>query len=146
MVMNLHLTRPTRWVVALTLISLPSVEFGGWFLLNYATGATPGVTLTEVGHDLARGGHGHAGLFLILAMISLMLTDSTCLHEGWKWLMRVGPGAASLLVSGGMFGMAFSTDPATSGFKLMPLVGAFVLAASLIALGVGLIWPRPEGE
>jgi hypothetical protein len=134
--MTYTLSKPTRLILALTLISLPSVEFGGWFLLNYALGNTPEVSMSPTAHDLARGGHGHAGLFLVLACISLLLVDATCLHDGWKWFVRLGPGSASLLASGGMFALAFDVAPGAA--RLAVMAGALVLAASLITLAVGL--------
>ncbi len=134
--MTYTLTKPTRLILALTLISLPSVEFGGWFLINYALGLVPEVSLSATGHDLARGGHGHAGLFLVLACISLLLVDATRLPDGWKWFVRLGPGSAALLSSGGMFALAFEVAPAAA--RLAVMAGALVLAGSLITLAVGL--------
>lgn len=134
--MTYTLSKPTRLVLALTLISLPSVEFGGWFLLNYALGTAPEVSMSPTAHDLARGGHGHAGLFLVLACISLLLVDATRLSEGWKWFVRLGPGTAALLASGGMFALAFEVAPDAA--RLAVMGGALVLAGSLITLAVGL--------
>ncbi len=136
--MRLHLIRPTRVILAFTLFSLPSVEFGGWFLLNYGIGAIPAEILTAAGHDLARGGHGHAGLFLILAILCLALVDATCLHPGWKWVVRLTPGTAALLVSAGMFALAFHPTPALAAERWLVLAGGLLMAVALITLGIGL--------
>jgi hypothetical protein len=87
-----------------------------------------------------RAGHAHAGVLVILALIAQILTDHADLGNQLEWIARIGFPVAALLVSGGFFGAA-GYEGAEKPGKLVVLLyaGIFVLAASLVILGIGLV-------
>jgi hypothetical protein len=80
---------------------------------------------------------------VILALIAQVFTDQAALPAPAKWAVRVGFAAAPILVSSGFFGAAIGRGRTQPGGLIGLLwTGVFVLAGSLITLGIGLIRTR----
>lgn len=134
------MTKESKLMSGIILLSIPTIMFGGNFLLGLLSGSYPEMELTEFQKSMFRAGHGHAGVLVILALIAQFLTDHAKLTNRWKWIVRGGFPVASILVSGGFFAAAGGpglTQP--NSFIAILYLGILVLTVSLVALGVGLI-------
>jgi hypothetical protein len=90
-----------------------------------------------------RAGHAHAGVLTILALVALIFTDQAGLSTPIGWAVRIGFASAPVLVSAGFFGAAVGNGRTQPGGLIALLwIGAFVLGASVIVLGISLIRAR----
>ena len=121
------------------LIIVPTIEFGGTFLLSVLSGKMP--QFTELQRSIFGAGHAHAGVLVILALVAQIFMDQTQLPETLGWAVRIGFVLAALLVSGGFFGGALGKNQ-PGGLIALLWIGAVVLACSVITLGIGLILAR----
>ncbi len=122
------------------LIGIPTVEYGGAFLLKMLRSREPGYMDNPIRQDLFRAGHAHAGVFLILSLICQVLVDSIDLPDALAWLVRVGIPAAAILMPLGFFlsvGSPRSERP--NGAVQLVYLGGVILAISVLILGVGLV-------
>jgi hypothetical protein len=135
------MTDATKLIAGLLLISVPTVEFGGTFLLRILSGKHS--EFTEFQRSMFRAGHPHAGVLVILALVAQVFTDQAGLSAPIGWAVRIGFAAAPILVSGGFFGAAIGKGRTRPGGLIGLLwVGVFVLAGSLVVLGISLILAR----
>ena len=132
------LSRDARVVSGITLITVPTIMYGGLSLLGILTGGAagvaPGVELSETQWALFRAGHAHAGVWVILSLVIQMLLDGATLGPGLKRLARISAPVAAVGISAGFFGVAFM--PA---FQSLLYLGALLMAFAVLATGVGLI-------
>lgn len=130
----------TQLMCGAILLSVPTIEYGGYFLFTVLAGKYDKMELTDFQKSMFRAGHAHAGVLVILALIAQILADYASLTQSLEWIARVGFPVSALLVSGGFFGAAGYKGAMKPG-KLVILLyaGIFLLAASLIILGIGLI-------
>jgi hypothetical protein len=128
-----------RWMVALAFISLPTIAFGGTFLLSILKRAAGSEKITAVQRDYFRAGHAHAGVLVLLAIVGQFALDYSRFDEWAVWALRIGLFVSPLLISGGFFGGAPRTADGPPGplVKLIP-VGAVVLGLSTVGLGISL--------
>lgn len=135
----------TRVICGIVLLTVPTIEFGGYFLLNVISGNEKDLALTHFQEAMFRAGHAHAGVLVILALVALMLTDYARLNGYFMWLVRIGFPLSAILISGGFFAAA-TGNQLTEPNNLIGIlyVGVFVLAISLVILGVGLIRKYPS--
>lgn len=133
----------TKILCGIILITVPSIQYGGYFLLQVLSGKYPDLELTEFQISMFRAGHAHAGVLIIFSLLAQILSDHAKLGKIFEWTERLGFPSSALLISGGFFAGAIGsgvTEP-TRGIALL-YVGVFVLAYSLITLGIGLIRNR----
>jgi hypothetical protein len=120
-------------------VLVPTIEYGGTFLLSLVSKRAPGYLDNPVRQALFRAGHAHAGVLVILALVGLLWVDQTSLSEAGKAVARWTLFAAPLLVSAGFF---FSVLPAQAdrpnGIALV-YIGAAALAVGVVLLGKGLL-------
>ena len=130
----------TRIVVGLAFISLPTIAFGGYFLLSILKRAAGTEGITETQRDYFRAGHAHAGVLVLLGIVGQLFLDESKLDGAVVWALRIGLIAAPLLISGGFFGGAPRTTRGAAG-PLVRLVtaGAVVLSLSTIGVGISLL-------
>jgi hypothetical protein len=130
----------TRIMVGLAFISLPTIAFGGHFLLSILKRAAGTEGITETQRDYFRAGHAHAGVLVLLGIVGQLFLDESKLDGAIVWALRLGLIAAPLLVSGGFFGGAPRTTRGAAG-PLVRLVtaGAVVLSLSTIGVGISLL-------
>jgi hypothetical protein len=135
------MTDATKLIAGLLLISVPTIEFGGTFLLRILSGKHS--EFTEFQRSMFRAGHAHAGVLVILALVAQVFTDQARLSAPIGWAVRIGFVAAPILVSSGFFGAAMGKARTRPGGLIGLLwIGVFVLGGSLILLGTGLIRAR----
>lgn len=134
------MSRESRLLAGIILVTVPSVMFGGAALLAHLVGRVPGYADNPLRQDLWRAGHAHAGIFLILSLVLLRYVDEAALPRLWAWVARLGAPVAAILIPSAFF-LSVLSPRATEANGLIYLVvpGAVSLAAAVLALGVGLI-------
>ena len=127
-------------LTAITLISLPTVMFGGYSLLRLR-GAR---RLTDFQATFFRAGHAHAGVMLVLTLASLSVAARFGLSEPMTWVVGLLLLVGTLALSGGMFAhMGFGAPGSWSWGNTLSAVGALLLAAGLLTLTYGVITAEP---
>jgi len=133
------MSNATKLITGILLIIVPTIEFGGTFLLRLLSGNEP--QFTEFQRSMFRAGHAHAGVLVILALVAQIFIDQARLPETLGWAVRIGFVLAALLVSGGFFGGAMGRDQ-PGGLIALLWIGVVLLAGSVVTLGIGLIVAR----
>ena len=134
------MTRDARLISGIILITLPTVQYGGYFLLTSLMNKGSGYMENALRQNFFRAGHAHAGVFLILALICQVLADAAALPPSLTWFVRLGIPIAAILIPAGFFFSVLRPDATEAGaaIKLIYL-GAIVLAVTVLTLGVGLL-------
>jgi hypothetical protein len=135
----MDLSREAKIVAGIILLAVPTVQYGGLAILGMLTHGVAGMGGAEAGLNaeqlaLFRGGHAHAGVWLILSLVIQLLLDAARLSGSAKWLARIAAPVGTLALSGGFFGLAFKTE-----FRFLLYFGALAMFCSLILTGVGLL-------
>ena len=134
------MSRESRLLAGVLLVTVPSVMFGGAALLAHLVGRIPGYVDNPLRHDLWRAGHAHAGVFLILSLVLLRYVDDAALPRLWAWVARLGAPVAAILIPSAFFLSVLSPSSTEAGGLIYLVVpGAVALAAAVLALGIGLI-------
>ena len=133
------MSKEALFICGILIITIPTIEFGGTFLLRLASG-WKGIPFTGLQKSFFRAGHAHAGVLVILALLVQFLVDAAGMDASTGWLVRNGTAAAPILISAGFFFAPLGGN----GTKLNRLVwliyaGAASLAASMVVLGLALI-------
>ncbi len=134
------MTASSKLMSGIILLTVPTIQYGGYFLLQLLSGMHRNLELTEFQRSMFRAGHAHAGVLVLLALIAQLLIDHAAISEPLKWIARIGFPLAAILISGGFFGAAAGkgiTQP-TSLISIL-YVGVIVLVVALITTGVGLV-------
>ena len=127
----------SRVLAGILFLSLVSVETGGLYLVKLwkdAAGATP----FQIG--FARAGHAHAGVLLVLGLLTQLYVDQADLSGLLAWVARSGVPAAAILMPAGFFAASAGrgrTRP--NAFLALVHAGGAVLAVGLTTLGIGLL-------
>ena len=135
----MELTRDAKVVAGIILLAVPTVQYGGLYVLGLLTHGVAGTGGAEAGliaEQLAlfRAGHAHAGVWLILSLVIQVLLDVAKLSSSTKWLARIAAPVGTLALSGGFFGLAFKTE-----FRFLLYFGGLAMFCSLVLTGVGLL-------
>lgn len=69
----LHLTDASRILAGVVLLTVPTIEIGGWFMTRIVRGLVP---MTPFQKAFARAGHAHAGVLVILSLVCLLYADA----------------------------------------------------------------------
>jgi hypothetical protein len=130
----------SRRVAGILLVVFPTVLYGGVSLLMFLINPNSGYMENPLRQNLFRAGHAHAGVLLVLSLIALRYVDEARLAEGWKRYVRSSiPSAAIFLPAGFFFSVLSPRATEPNGFIYLAYVGAVVLGAGLLTLGVGLL-------
>jgi hypothetical protein len=139
------MTREARLMSGIILITVPTIQYGGYFLLTSLMDKASGYMENPLRQNFFRAGHAHAGVIVILSLVCQMLADAASLPSPLLWAVRIGVPLSAILISSGFF---FSVVPpaATQAGGAVSLIyaGAVILAASVITLGVGLLRSQPS--
>ncbi len=127
-----------RLMAGATLVTVPTIVYGGLVVLGVVTGGTagmnPGLSLTPLQVTLYRAGHAHAGVLVILSLAVQVLLDHARLSPGLSWSARVAAPLAAILVSGGFFVLAHAPH-----LRVVLYLGATLVALATATTGVGLL-------
>lgn len=127
------------------LVILPTVMFGGVSILSLLIN-DPAYMQNPLRQDLWRAGHAHAGVLLVLSLVALRYVDETELAARAKWFARLAIPAAAILMPSAFFLSVLRPDATEpNGLIALAYVGAAVLAAGVVLLGVGLL-RRPSQQ
>jgi len=139
------MTREARLMSGIILITVPTIQYGGYFLLTSLMSKTSGYMENPLRQNFFRAGHAHAGVIVILSLVCQIFADSAIIPSPFVWLVRIGVPLSAILISAGFF---FSMLPPSaaqpSGALMLIYVGAVILATSVITLGIGLIRTSPS--
>lgn len=124
-------------LVGILLLSLVTVESGGYFLTRVGRGAVPA---NDLQRGFFRAGHAHAAVLLVLSISVLAVVDGADVGGFWEWLAKVGVPIAAILMPAGFFLSVLGTDPPRPN-RLIALLWAGVgfLTAGLVAAGLALL-------
>jgi hypothetical protein len=129
--------QPTRVLPVVSVLSLVSVEYGGWALLGFLTGRGQ---LGEFREKFFRAGHAHAGVLLVLSLVYYLYLDRTGYSNRVQWLAGGSLLAGILAQSGGFFIHLGLGEPNRSSLgTVVTRTGALLIAVALVVLAVGLI-------
>ncbi|NUR71047.1 MAG: hypothetical protein HOU81_09510 [Hamadaea sp.] len=134
---HLVLSDASRIVSGILLLSIVTIEFGGWFMTKIVRGQVP---MTDFQKAFARAGHAHAGVLVTLGLVAQVLADATTFDGATGWLVRLLIPAAAILMSGGFFAASAGRN-VTQPTKAVVILwlGAACLAAGSLTLGIGLL-------
>jgi hypothetical protein len=129
----------SRRFAGILLVVLPTVMIGGVSLLSLLLWE-PAYAANPLRQDLWRAGHAHAGVLLVLSLIALRYVDEARLSEAARWFVRLSVPAAAILLPAAFFLSVLSpTAQQPNGIIYLAFIGAALLAAGVLTLGVGLI-------
>lgn len=84
------MTREARLMSGIILITVPTIQYGGYFLLTSLMSKESGYVDNPLRQNFFRAGHAHAGVIVILSLVCQILADSAVLPFGLVWFVRVG--------------------------------------------------------
>ena len=134
------MTREARTMAGIILITVPTIQYGGYFLLTSLRDRGSHYMDNALRQNFFRAGHAHAGVFVILSLVCQILADAASLPTAWLWVARIGVPAAAILLPMGFF-LSMTSPSATepNGFVSLIYAGAAALALSVLTLGIGLL-------
>ncbi|MHC1774849.1 MAG: hypothetical protein AB9834_05475 [Lentimicrobium sp.] len=134
------MTNEARKISGYILLSVPTIVYGGYFLLTVLSGQQDHLQLTDFQKSMFRAGHAHAGVLVILALIAQLFADHVSLSDTWRWIARLLFPVSAIFISFGFFAAAMGSDihqPTNLIFILY--LGIVFLIIALVTLGIGLI-------
>jgi hypothetical protein len=139
------MTREARLLSGIILITVPTIQYGGYFLLTSLVNRASRYMDNPLRQNFFRAGHAHAGVIVILSLVCQVLADAAFLPSPLVWFVRVGVPLSAILISSGFFvSMLPPTAVQPSGAISLIYVGAVILAVSVLTLAVGLIRISPS--
>ena len=139
------MTREARMISGIILITVPTIQYGGYFLLTSLMNKGSGYMENPLRQNFFRAGHAHAGVIVILSLVCQMLADAAVLPTPMLWFVRIAVPLSAILISAGFFSVLPPTATQASGAVALVYAGAVILAAGVVTLGVGLLQsPRPS--
>lgn len=131
----------TRLFAIVSLISLPTVMFGGYWLRRFLERSEG---LSEFRRTYFRAGHAHAGVLLVLSLVYYQYLAGTTVAGGLKWLACSVLAVGVLAQSGGFFVHLVVGQPgAPSAGTRVTTIGAGLLATALLFLAYALVFEYP---
>lgn len=122
------------------LLSVPTIIYGGYFLLTVLSGQQEHLQLTDFQKSMFRAGHAHAGVLVILALLAQLFADHGSLSNSWKWVVRLSFPISAITISLGFFAAAIGTQiTEPTGLIFILYIGIAILTLGLVTLGIGLI-------
>lgn len=134
----MQISDTTRTFCGISLLIVPAIEYGGVLLLRAVVKRESRGNATR--RRMARAGHAHVGVLLILSLICQMLVDSISRTSTASLFIRIGLLIGSLLVPTGFLlstGAPSSKQP--EGAIQIVFAGDFILAVCVVTLGAELL-------
>jgi len=129
---------PTTALPAISLLSLVTVESGGWALLGFITKRRG--ALGPFREQFFRAGHAHAGVLLVMTLAAFAYFERADLSEGTQWLLGFVLLAGVLAQSGGFFvHLALGEEGKVSLGTKLTRAGGIVIALPLVWLAIALL-------
>jgi len=129
----------TLRLAGILLILLPTVAFGGVSILYLWMGKSDYLD-NPLRRSLWRAGHAHAGVLLIISLVSLLYIDSAQLSAGMKQAVRLLIPGSAILVPAAFFLSVLPRNVEKPNFLInLAYIGFVSLGAGLLILGIGLL-------
>lgn len=135
------LSGEARIMIGLTLILIPTIQYGGYFLLTQI--GSNEIIRTAEQASYFRAGHAHAGVLVILNLIGQLLIDAVVLGIALAWLLRIAFFVAPMLISAGFFLGAPVEGKTPRPLIALLYAGIALLGAANLGLGLVLLFARP---
>ena len=133
------MSRESRLTAGVLLILMPAVVYGGTSILSLLIG-DPEYAQNQLRQDLWRAGHAHAGVLLVLSLVTLRYVDEANLPGWLKSVARHSIPAAAVLLPAAFFLSVLSPEATEPNAMIyLAYVGAVSLALGLLLLGIGLV-------
>jgi len=130
----------TRLMAGLIFITVPTIQYGGYFLLTSLIDKGSGYMENALRQNFFRAGHAHAGVIVILSLLAQIFADAAALPDSLEWMIRIGVPASAILISAGFFFSMLSAAAETPDRAVnLIYIGTVSLAVSVITLGIGLL-------
>jgi hypothetical protein len=127
---------PVKLFTVIVLISLPTVMYGGYALLELLSKEK----LTEFQRTYFRAGHAHAGVLLVMTLATLAVLNGTEFGDVARWVACILLALGVLAQSGGMFLHLAIGQPGTwSRANTLTTAGAVALATGMLTTAYGVI-------
>src|ERR1700694_1451784 len=97
------MTREAVLFSGIVLITVPTIQYGGYFLLTSLIDKSSGYMENPLRQNFFRAGHAHAGVIVILSLICQILVDAAFLPSPLAWFVRLGVPLSAILISAGFF-------------------------------------------
>src|SRR5499427_927146 len=132
----MEISNTSKMLAGVILVTVPTIEYGGSFLLGMLRRAEPGYVDNALRHDLFRAGHAHAGVMVLLSLICQLLADVAILPGWLNWVARSGAPCAAILMPLGFF-LSATSPRVSEPTRMISLVyaGAGLLAIAMLLLG-----------
>jgi hypothetical protein len=145
---TLRLSRESRRIAGLLLLSLVAVESGGYYLTRVVSGTQE---VTDFQTAFARAGHAHAAVLIILALVGVILADAARLTGVFGYVARLAIPLAAILMPVGFFLSSTGTGTTEpNGMIVLLWLGAVALTVGLVSLGGALLRsslvPEPDDD
>lgn len=138
------MTAEARLMSGIILITVPTIQYGGYFLLTSLMNRSSGYMDNALRQNFFRAGHAHAGVIVLLSLICQVLADATVLPSALVWFVRIGVPLSAILISAGFFvSMPTPTAAQPNGAVALIYIGAIILAIGVLSLGIGLLRGQP---
>ena len=133
------MSRESRLTAGVLLILMPAVIYGGTSILSLLVG-DPEYAQNQLRQDLWRAGHAHAGVLLVLSLVTLRYVDEANLPRWLKSVARHSIPAAAVLLPAAFFLSVLSPEATEPNAMIyLAYVGAVSLAFGVLVLGIGLV-------
>jgi hypothetical protein len=137
----MEISRQSRMLCGILLLTIPTIQYGGTYLLQLLTTRDRTYFDNPLRQGMFRAGHAHAGVLVILSLICQLLADTASPAPGWAlWVARLGTPVAAILIPMGFFlSVASPQATAPNGWLSTIWLGVATLGLSVLSLGVLLI-------
>src|SRR5260370_6131770 len=105
------MTGEARMFSGIILITVPTIQYGGYFLLTSLMDKTSGYMDNPLRQNFFRAGHAHAGVIVILSLLCQILADAAALPPSLLWIARMAVAPAPVLIPPGFLLSTFPTPP-----------------------------------
>jgi hypothetical protein len=129
---------PTKVYPIIALLSLVTVEYGGWALLSFITNRRGQLSDFQTG--FFRAGHAHAGVLLVLSLVYFVyLGNNTDFADSTQWIAGAILLAGVLAQSDGFFlHLTVGESGRGSVGTRLTRTGALLIAVALLILAIGI--------
>jgi hypothetical protein len=133
------MTPETRKHAGILIVIIPTVIYSGVSIRGFLV-HDPAYMQNPLRQNLFRAGHAHAGVLLILSLVSYLYVDDATLSPLWKSIVKSCIPAAAIFLPAVFFFSVLNADATKpNGLINLAYVGVALLVTGLLTLGIGLI-------
>ena len=125
----MHMSPETRKHAGILIVIIPTVVYGGVSILGFLI-HDPAYMQNPLRQNLFRAGHAHAGVLLILSLVSYLYVDDATLSPLWKSIVKSCIPAAAIFLPAAFFFSVLNADVTKpNGLINLAYVGVALLVA-----------------